>query len=451
MNPTANRRSICVHAVCWMAILCVRANADSLEVQNNPVPDGTITIIAGDTDRSDWDGIPWYEPDFEDEFLFPVDIDKVQIAHDSQNVYFHLVTFEWDVDEFWRVGTYLDTDLDPTTGYNGDFLAVGADHFFEAGTVSEFAAVSQGNWLWDTTASDVPFDQTSMLDKVIAIPRESIGDPESFDFLLFANNFCCDFQLPDDVYPNEALGVGGDLFTYELGELILPVEMLQAGDADQDLDFDQLDLVQVQIAAKYLSGQAATWGEGDWNGAPGGRPGNPPPGDGTFNQLDVVAALGAGTYLTGPYAALAAAGTIGDGQTSIIYHADTGELAVDAPAGTALTSINIDSAAGVFTGESAQSLGGSFDNDADNNIFKATFGSSFGSISFGNVAQAGLSEQFVLGDLSVVGSLADGGELDDVDFVYVPEPTSAILFAIGLLIGMRRRRCDQSRFPTYHR
>ena len=124
---------------------------------------------------------------------------------------------------------------------------------------------------------------------------------------------------------------------------------------------------------------------------------------------------------------------------------------MDAPAGTELTSINIDSAAGVFTGESAQNLGGSFDNDADNNIFKATFGSSFGSISFGNVAQAGLSEQFVLGDLSVVGSLAGGGELNDVDLVYVPEPTSAILFAIGLLIGMRRRRCDQSRFPTYHR
>ena len=55
--------------------------------------------------------------------------------------------------------------------------------------------------------------------------------------------------------------------------------MLQPGDADMDLDFDQLDLVQVQIAAKYLTDQPATWGEGDWNGAPGGSPGNPPPGN----------------------------------------------------------------------------------------------------------------------------------------------------------------------------
>ncbi len=101
-----------------------------------------------------------------------------------------------------------------------------------------------------------------------------------------------------------------------------------------------------------------------------------------------------------------------------------------------MTSVNIDSAASIFTGDAAQNLGGSFDNDADNNIFKATFGSSFGSLSFGNVAQAGLSEEFVLGDLSVVGSLAGGGDLGDVDLIYVPEPTSAVLLAVGLAIGL---------------
>ena len=82
---------------------------------------------------------------------------------------------------------------------------------------------------------------------------------------------------------------------------------LQPGDADQDLDFDQLDLVKVQVAAKYLTGQAATWGEGDWNGAPGGTVGNPPPGNGLFDQLDIISALSAGKYLTGPYAAMARA------------------------------------------------------------------------------------------------------------------------------------------------
>ena len=188
------------------------------------------------------------------------------------------------------------------------------------------------------------------------------------------------------------------------------VPQLQAGDADQDLDFDQLDLVRVQVAAKYLTAQTATWGDGDWNGAPGGSQGNPPAGDGRFDQLDIIAALNANVYLMGPYAAIAKGGTRGDAQTSIVYDANTGEVAVNAPTGKDLTSVNIESASGIFTGAPAQNLGGSFDNDSDTNIFKATFGSSFGSLSFGQVAQPGLSQDFVAGDLTVVGSLAGGGD-----------------------------------------
>lgn len=65
----------------------------------------------------------------------------------------------------------------------------------------------------------------------------------------------------------------------------------QPGDSNHDWRFDQLDIVQVLQAAKYLTEEPATFEEGDWNG------------DGVFDQLDIVAALQTGNYLQGPYAA----------------------------------------------------------------------------------------------------------------------------------------------------
>lgn len=52
------------------------------------------------------------------------------------------------------------------------------------------------------------------------------------------------------------------------------------------------------------------------------------------------------------------------------------------------------------------------------------------------MAQAGLSEQFVLNDLSVIGSLAGGGDLGNVDLVFVSEPSAVLLLAVGFVIGM---------------
>lgn len=270
---------------------------------------------------------------------------------------------------------------------------------------------------------DAPFGPRENLGEPVNTPREERHASIAPDGSLYYTRNWTRGQPPAYIWRSEA-------------ETPVSLELLNAGDADQDFDFDQRDLVQVQVAAKYLTGQAATWGDGDWNGAPGGSQGSPPAGDGLFNQLDIIAAQQAATYLTGPYAAIQSDGRSGDGQTSVVYSPDTGELAVDAPLGVELTSINIDSAASIFTGDAANNLGGSFDNDSDGNIFKATFGSSFGSISFGNVAQAGLSEEVVLGDLSVVGSLAGGGELGEVDLIYVPEPTSALLLCVGLVIGL---------------
>lgn len=64
------------------------------------------------------------------------------------------------------------------------------------------------------------------------------------------------------------------------------------GDANHDFQFDQLDLVQVLHAGKYLTDIPVDWSEGDWNG------------DLVFDELDLVAALQADRYAQRPYATL---------------------------------------------------------------------------------------------------------------------------------------------------
>jgi hypothetical protein len=216
---------------------------------------------------------------------------------------------------------------------------------------------------------------------------------------------------------------------------------LYPGDADQDLDFDQFDLIQVQVAGKYRTGEPATWGEGDWNGAPGGFAGSPPEGDGQFNQIDIIAALNAGKYLLGKYVALAEEAQ-GDRRASVTYNRENGEVGVVAY-DTALTAIFITSEAGIFTGDPAENLGGDFDSDDGAGIFKSTIGSSFGSLSFGNVAQPGLSEEFVQNDLSAIGSLDGGGDLGVVDLIYIPEPSTMLLLAMGWAGALVLRRRQQ--------
>jgi hypothetical protein len=222
---------------------------------------------------------------------------------------------------------------------------------------------------------------------------------------------------------NKGNGIVLDV-TYNTNDVQFRLQRLSPGDANKDLRFDQGDIVRVLAGGKYVTGQRAAWGEGDWDAR----------GDALFNQRDIVAALGSGTYLTGPYAATGdRAGGNNYSKPAVLYDARTGEVAITSPA-TELSSISLESSSGIFTAAAAQNLGGPFDLDTDHTVFKASFGSGFGSLSFGNVAQPGLSSEFLLQDVIAFGSIQDGGTLDSVDFVYipVPEPAAFVLMVVGL-------------------
>jgi hypothetical protein len=220
------------------------------------------------------------------------------------------------------------------------------------------------------------------------------------------------------------------------GNTLVPdAALLVAGDADQDLDFDQVDLVRVQVAGKYLTGEVATWGEGDWNGAPGGTPGHPPQGDGLFNQLDIIAAQHGGAYLAGSYAAIMAEWQEPESQSSSIFKTSPGPLAIEPPSEGDVTSTNTNSASVTFRPEAAQNLTRSFDNESQSNIYDRTFGSGFGSSTLATLGQASVSEQFVEDDVTVFRPLNRPGRLAEEQIVYVvvPEPSGMFLFSICLL------------------
>ena len=98
-----------------------------------------------------------------------------------------------------------------------------------------------------------------------------------------------------------------------------------------------------------------------------------------------------------------------------------------------MTSISIDSAAGIFTGDPALNLGGPTDIHTEHNIFKETIGSSFGSLTFGRVAKRLLSFGFLQDDLTVTGTLEDGETFSGANLIYFPEPSSWVLAGIGVV------------------
>lgn len=287
-------------------------DTNEIRILDNPILD-EVAVSAGSI-------VAWIKPDDGDEWnniaktvcldhIEPCDAFGRYVGFEFQASGIHAGVFGavqgWDTNVFGpdsRIVTGWDETDTPTGEWTHAALV-----WNDVGDHTIFVNGDPGDTEFGVGADDFglnePEDWTIGGDGLAARPDR--GNPDDFRYL---SGELADFAIYD-----------GELTRQEIQEIMqsgVPTSAgpsLQAGDADQDLDFDQIDLVLVQQAAKYLTGDPATWGEGDWNGAPGGSPGNPPPGNGVFDQLDIIAALAPGHYLTGPYGAISPGGARGDG------------------------------------------------------------------------------------------------------------------------------------------
>jgi hypothetical protein len=135
-------------------------------------------------------------------------------------------------------------------------------------------------------------------------------------------------------------------------------------------------------------------------------------------------------------------GSLGDDRTSIVYDAHTGYIALDAPNGRGFSSELIESAAGILTGTQPPILTGSYNIFTAYEIFHGFDEPclNFGLQGFGPAAEPGLSASFVRSDLTALGSLCGGGDLGEIDVIYVPEPSTVALLSLGvaLAVGLSR-------------
>ena len=139
---------------------------------------------------------------------------------------------------------------------------------------------------------------------------------------------------------------------------------------------------------------------------------------------------------------VATAGQAGDNNPDIIYDPATGDIKISPDGVNGINSIVLQSVAGIFTGSPPTFPGSSFfTTDSDKEVSQTFFQPAMTNAPFdmGNIAQTGLSQSFLLGDLTMTGGSTGASNFQFT--LITPEPASIGLLgigAVGLLIRRRR-------------
>lgn len=190
-------------------------------------------------------------------------------------------------------------------------------------------------------------------------------------------------------------------------------------------------LFQLTEGGGFRDGSPYSWSGGDFNGAPGGTNLNPPPGDGLFNEDDIMASLIHGLFGTGFYLPSASrpsgvpadASLVGSGgQVTLVYDANTGQLSGRAGEGFSLSSLLIESSGPLFTLTRAPTKG-AFDFVSDTQLFQSSYDLAFSTFNYGVALAPRISEAEIRANCKARGTLAAGGPGPITSFVieYIPE------------------------------
>ena len=191
-------------------------SGDSVDstVFSNPLGDLSINL---DGNLADWSATTSFgrDPDDITDATTQADWLEAWAAHDSNNLYF---AYENDGDissVSWPWQIYIDTDNDPSTGYQVS-NSMGAEFILEGSSLRSYGG-SGSNWSW----SDIAVADSSTIGSIseIAIPRSALGELTGFRVMFRANNqpFTDSFDPSGvDYFPNNAATSAKGYLSYSI-------------------------------------------------------------------------------------------------------------------------------------------------------------------------------------------------------------------------------------------
>ena len=122
---------------------------------------------------------------------------------------------------------------------------------------------------------------------------------------------------------------------------------------------------------------------------------------------------------------------------NFIYYQDTGDVLVESLSGP-VTTFELQSATGLFTGVENDALKGLFDVNSAEKVFKLE-PPGFNDLHLPGLLPPGTPCTTLFADISIAGSFAVGGSLAPVNFSFCPEPSGSTLLAFAAigLVGCR--------------